>query len=257
MRDAFMDKNLLDLNGKIVGINLGYDFCAEHEWGIKGIRDHFGVGLSAEIGIDARKATKCPEFIKLIVKKNESFIICSTMYRMYADQPDRIKDFEIRTIGSLTSMMSRANDEGHYIGSMWAEGEFAFGVRGQNAFMEELFNAFKSFDIVFTLTAAKFKGTGLTFIIRSLIDKETEEECLQSDLKQKRLTDAVAKTGIREKLEDANCRYLALSPRWKDGKEEEVIFWLNPMDQQKNNYGWMTIQDLEDWINGKGKIPNN
>jgi hypothetical protein len=29
------------------------------------------------------------------------------------------------------------------------------------------------------------------------------------------------------------------------------------MEQQQNNYGYMTLQDLQDWAEGKGKIPIN
>ena len=56
-------------------------------------------------------------------------------------------------------------------------------------------------------------------------------------------------------LEKAKCRYYALSLRWKDDDKKEVIFWLNPMEQDKNNFGWFTVEDLKDWAKGKGKIP--
>ena len=39
--------------------------------------------------------------------------------------------------------------------------------------------------------------------------------------------------------------------------KKEVIFWLNPMDQHNNNWGWFTVEDLKKWAKGKGKIPKN
>ena len=259
MRTAYSDMCLIGVDENTpCGINLGYDFCAEHEWGVRGIREHFGVGKAAELGVDARKATKCPDFIRFIDsgKGKAKTIICSTMYRMYSDRPDRIEEFEKNTIKELSHMLSRPNKDGHCISSMWGERDFAFSMIGKGSdFVERLYKAFKESDVCLSLTPASFKGNGLTFVIRSMIDKETEESCMNGDLSQKRLREAVAATGIEERLKDAGCRYFALSPRWKDEAKGEIIYWLNPYDQDKNNCGWMELSDLEDWIKGTGKIP--
>ena len=40
MKPAYRDSALLyDDKGRFLGVNLGWDFTAEHEWGIKGIRE--------------------------------------------------------------------------------------------------------------------------------------------------------------------------------------------------------------------------
>lgn len=69
--------------------------------------------------------------------------------------------------------------------------------------------------------------------------------------------------GIK-KLKEANCRYFACSPKWSheikstaDGEiktKYPVIFWLNPMEQDRNSYGWFTVENLELWTQGKGPI---
>lgn len=45
MRDAYYSKHFLtrEDTGEVVGISLGYDHCAEHEWGVKGLKNllHF------------------------------------------------------------------------------------------------------------------------------------------------------------------------------------------------------------------------
>ena len=81
------------------------------------------------------------------------------------------------------------------------------------------------------------------------------------------LKKAADKTGIVKRLEKAKesrprasgwtrpFSYYALSPRWTDDTKKSVVFWLNPMDQENNSSGWFTVQDLDDWIAGKGKIP--
>lgn len=261
MREAYSDKGfIVTPDGKICGINLGYDFCAEHEWGIKGLRSAFGVGKAAELGVDARKATTCPENLCFIDKGKgkEKIIICGrdSSWMDKETREARVKEYNERITKRLIDLAHRPNDDGHFIGSMWAEGAFAFCVKGKDSeFVERLYKAFKENDICFTLTPATFKGNGLTFVIRSMIDKETEENCMNSDLSQKRLREAVAATGIEERLAAANCRYFALSPRWQDETKGEIIWWLNPFDQQNNHWGWVTLQDLEDWIKGTGKIP--
>ena len=76
---------------------------------------------------------------------------------------------------------------------------------------------------------------------------------------------SAAATGIEEVLKKAGKRYYALSPRWaasikgtKNGEVETkygVVFWLNPCDQYKNNYGHFTVEELQQWAKGEGPIP--
>ena len=86
-----------------------------------------------------------------------------------------------------------------------------------------------------------------------------------ADKDAKRLQKADLKTGVKKKLEKAGKRYFACSPKWAneikstaDGKIEtkhDVIYWLNPMEQNIHNFGWYTVEDLEEWIEDKGKVP--
>jgi hypothetical protein len=43
MRRACNDFSILKDETKFYGISLGYDYCAEHEWGIDGIRRKLGI----------------------------------------------------------------------------------------------------------------------------------------------------------------------------------------------------------------------
>lgn len=52
---------LLDDEGKLIGISLGADFTAEHEWGIKDIQAGFGISSDLKIfGIARRLVSKKP-----------------------------------------------------------------------------------------------------------------------------------------------------------------------------------------------------
>lgn len=87
------------------------------------------------------------------------------------------------------------------------------------------------------------------------------------------LRQASDETGIVAKLKatqahsqagyiEGGCRWYALSPRWLSEKEKKanitkypVIYWLNPEFQHRTNCGWFTVENLEQWIEGKGPIP--
>jgi hypothetical protein len=77
------------------------------------------------------------------------------------------------------------------------------------------------------------------------------------DRDQLEIKKSAFETGIHKKLKEADKKYFALSPRWKDKDKKEVVFWLNPYDQQNNNFGWYSAKDLEEWIEGKGPVPKN
>jgi hypothetical protein len=105
--------------------------------------------------------------------------------------------------------------------------------------------------------------------ITSRIPESADADIIKTDLDHIRLTKAASKTKIKIKLDKARAArvnksgrstfgYYALSPSWlKSDRESKhpVMFWLNPMDQQDNNYGWFTVEELEQWIQGKGPIP--
>ena len=69
MRKAYKDSELLTVEKKpkkgkkteeIIGVNLGWDFCSEHEWGIDKIIRHLGIPTSEEpenFGLKGRTST--------------------------------------------------------------------------------------------------------------------------------------------------------------------------------------------------------
>ena len=95
----------------------------------------------------------------------------------------------------------------------------------------------------------------MKFCIKSKLPEKTIQSIKDADLDYLALQKAAEKTGIKKILEKAGKKYLALSPRWKDDNKKEVIFWLNPYHQDVDNFGWFTVDDLNDWAKGKGKIP--
>jgi hypothetical protein len=59
---------------------------------------------------------------------------------------------------------------------------------------------------------------------------------------------------------DPYCAYGCLSPSWTHDRHEtkyKVVYWLNPQNQRQNYFGWVTVEDLLDWMKGTGKIPGH
>lgn len=128
-----------------------------------------------------------------------------------------------------------------------------------------------------------FSRGGLMVAIPSLIEQAYLDDIRATHLAEKALEAAAAKTGIAKRIEekfreDNHGRYgkgyHALSPQWTSffkgriagrGPEafdaattaHDVIFFLNPMDQHKNNFGWFTVEELEQWLEGRGPVPKS
>jgi hypothetical protein len=105
-----------------------------------------------------------------------------------------------------------------------------------------------------------FSPGGLAIAIPSRIPAEQLVAMRDADVDRRTLLDAAASTGIEQRLEQAGLRWYALSPKWAAGEQAErtihkVVFWLNPQAQSKNNCGWFTVEDLDQWIAGEGPVP--
>lgn len=68
MRKAYKDFGIIEENGVFYGISLGWDFCAEHEWGIKDLKILLGIN-DTKLGVDGRAITKNDEVIFVKDKK--------------------------------------------------------------------------------------------------------------------------------------------------------------------------------------------
>jgi hypothetical protein len=230
--------------GVFIGINLGADFCAEHEQGIAGIRSTLGIPTDTMLpenqGIKGRTITKFnPASFFFEKGKTHS---CLTF-----DQFGTPRGWKGRELDPKTSVLSTA----------WSEGDFGIVVENTHAeYLKDLFEAFKRLDVAIGLgMGGPFQNGGLNIIIASRFPKETNEIVKAADEDHRQMLLAAKATGIEDELKKAGIGYFALSPRWKDETKKEIVFWLNPREQRENNYGWFSVADLKLWIKGKGPIP--
>lgn len=281
MRRGYKSELIKDDNDQLLGINLGADYCAEHEWGIDGIKNSFGVDVDKsekpfakwwqsilsivkqpKMGIDKRAITKCPNLVKgehqisiRDYKKPKSKPTKHMVYYIGFKPYHYSSSSENEYYEHLIKSGIYSVNETENVWGWWSENNFMIASINKQA-INALYEAFQNLDVTISVGAGHvFKNGGLHLIIKSRISSEVIEEVYQQDVDNFNLKKAAVNTKIYEKLEKAGKGFYALSPRWKDEEKKEVVFWLNPEDQQNNNFCWCTVEDLEDWIKGEGKIP--
>jgi hypothetical protein len=160
------------------------------------------------------------------------------------------------------------------IGGAWSDDDFGISVTVNDkesfAFIKKLAKAIEVGDFAVWQGGEDsnnpFARAGLVVAIASLVPQELKDYMLKCHEDEKKLKDADEATGIKALLKEKNKGFFACSPHWMGERFKDttsnhpVIYWLNPMEQDENNYGWFTVEQLTDWANGvKGnkitKIP--
>lgn len=265
MRRSFNDVALIyqDDGDVLAGINLGWDFTAEHERGIDDIKGPFGIGNPSRkiFGLNARAVSKVPDGLELIRDEKRGFT-----YLLFLN--GRRSGVE-RISKNIDDWMEINHGLGNEIEAAWAgrgAGDFSIRVKSAEAgaHLEDVYDSIRRKDAVMFLGGAgkPFSNPGFVIAIRSRIPKELEETLAHRDLDRLNLIESAEKTGIAERLKNAGRRYYALRPEWassmgssKPETVHEVVFWLTPRNQEENRSGWFTVEDLDAWIDGRGSIP--
>jgi hypothetical protein len=251
MRRAYKSE-IWESNGEFVGINLGSDFVAEHEWGIKAIKESFNMSENeAILGIAKRMIFDVPKnliYRDIAINKKKYYVLILIGYYNYE------KLLQTPIENWLPGDLKPCDDSD--LVCAWSERSFGILVSDKyKNQLEILYKAFQDKDIVIGIGGDNvFKNGGLKLAIASKLPKEIVDEVYNSDLDIFNLKMTVKETGIYDILKKAKKRYLSLFPKWKDESKKEVIFWLNPTHQHLYNYGWYTVQDLIEWADNKGKI---
>jgi hypothetical protein len=262
-------------NGQFIGINLGADFVAEHEWGIKGIKRAFGIEQTEDrlVGLERRVITRVPELfykknykiktrpnIREVEREFNVLIFASAFnYKYYDESLPREMNFFY-------------NYEESDLQCAWSEGSFGI-VMKNSEYLDELFEAIQDKNVVIgRFGGGIFENAGLGVYIADRLPSEVINSWIEADQKEYYIKQLDEEIGIRAQFDYFNSKsqryseqpfgYFALSPKlideeWKKERntDYDLIYWLNPMGQDKNNYGWFTVEELEAWLEGKGPIP--
>lgn len=261
MRRTYNAKFVFDENDKFVGLNLGADFCAEHEWGIAGIEQTFGIDTT-KIGITGRTITRMPNCFRTLefqqnYKKFLGLYCSKSGFYGNVDNKE-FKNYLPNPYGFKAGSCDYA--------AAWDENGFSVVISAEyREYFDDILIAMQEnrLSIFIKGTANSFGRCGLCLYIVDRIPKSFIDSMQSYDEDVIALNKAADKTQIAQKLRKAGLQYFALSPHWAKDIHDlgptkyDVAFWLNPMNQTKYRAGWMRVEDLEDWIKGKGRVINN
>lgn len=275
MRRGYNCFFIRDTHGEIFGINLGADFTAEHEWGIKTINQYFDIKHELD-GFDGRKNNKFPNDKEPSLELDghgEMYILeQKDLYGIVFNFPKKYVN------GLLKTELRIYNNDEYYrnrcstvngikdkdqkdLACAWDERSFAFVTTPtieRKAFVNKLFESFKNLNGVIMLGGRVFiENAGLVLLNYNKIPEDVKEEFKNKDIKAKKdqkLYEKLEKdSGVFEAIEKSNKKffYLRINSLDENGNPQ---WWLNPMEQQKYEAGWFSTKDLLDWANDKGKV---
>lgn len=249
MKRGEEDFGFITHEDQIIAINLGWQFAAEHEWGIRDTLEEFevpGVEDKSDFGLRGRTITRFPERSCKLVETDERIAILFVSHGFY-EEPTL--EWPLRVLGG--------HGDGLITG--WSDGSFAIILDKEDSeeevqFVRDLWEAFQNHDVAIWFMGGgnPIANKGLTLAIASRVPVEADNTMRRVDRAQYELRQAAEQTGIRAKLEKAGKGFFALSPKFIEG---QLKFWLNPMEQDRNNCGWFTAEELEQWIEGTGPVP--
>lgn len=291
MRRAHDQAWLKDKEGRLVALNLGADFTAEHEFGIKEIKQAFGISDDpALFGIKRRQITQIPGKVKgyydrpeadrlvfkefgtkkephalLILEKYGAETHANALAEEKKDYRSELTLYKPMKRDKPSKWSKPADDPYYTLATAWDEGSFGIHVigLGQVNQLKELYKAIQEKDLAIWLGGGGvFQNAGLCLGIVSRVPADQAETMRAADEDRFHLLEATKKIGLAEELTKKGLRWFALSPKWAKEKFQgtaetayEVVYFLNPMEQHQNNSGWFTVEQLREWADGKGPIP--
>jgi hypothetical protein len=257
MRKAYQNSHIIEDNGIFYGISLGYDFCAEHEWGIKDLQSKLGIDTK-KMGIDGRTITK--DITKFIVEGKNALLITTGYWN---DQLPALNDNLPRCLH-----ISKDPDD---LQTAWDGGSFGVLVRGDKnvKYLKELKEAFEKNDVAIAFMRGvkpnPFENSSLSLVIKSRLPEEMIQQMYDVDKKAFDLLEYEKEIGVTELKDKRAKKFMACSPRWIDyedavarkerkkelGTKYDIQFWVNYSDDD-NNYGWYIAEDIIKWLSTPG-----
>ncbi|MFW6246851.1 MAG: hypothetical protein ACOC22_01600 [bacterium] len=287
MRKASDNFKILTNDNQIVGISLGYDYCAEHEWGIKGIKNRFGIpeGTKKNMGIKSRTTTKYEDVLvfKEETYKKKKFAVLYTKSYFDDEIPydlQRYKEDILWNVEWDEKKNKKPEDRKDALITAWDEGSFGIGVMGEEEVqgLKNLYEAFLNKNVVIAFTKFPnnpFTGTSLCLMIADRVPAEIIDQMYYADKEFYDREDYEEKIGMKEVIEKYGNKngykgrgyFMACSPKWicydneearerqkkVNNTEYDILYWINYSDDD-DNYGWHTVEQIREWLTGDKKL---
>ena len=288
MRKAYNNFGLINDNNQIIGVSLGYDHCAEHEWGIKKLKDLFGIPEPSKknLGVIGRTITKCDDDALVLLEekhKRKNFAILYTK-NLYSDGiPYDLKNYKKDILWYIESDEKRntePEEKKDALVTAWDGSSFGIGVMGDNeiVFLRELYQAFLDKNVVIAFTKVPnnpFAGTSLCIFIKDRIPEEVSDLMYSADKEYYDREDYEEKIGMKKIIAKHGNKngykekkyFVACSPKWicygDEKKREEqkkinktkydILYWVNYSDDD-DNWGYYTVEEIREWLTGDKKL---
>jgi len=285
MRKASSDYGLIVIDDKFIGVSLGYDYCAEHEWGIKDLKRLCGMPEASKknMGIKNRTITQCPVLVfkeSTVKKKNFAILYSGYKYRTQEESenqlPHDFRNYENDLIWNADwNAKSPNRDSQDNIQTAWDESSFGVSAMGDTeiGYLKELHEAFKKLNITIAITNLKaknpFAGSSLCLLITDRIPKEAIDAMYAADKEYYDREDYEEKIGMKKIIEkygnkngyNGDKYFMACSPKWinySDAEEREkwkakhdtkfdIRYWINYSDDD-SNCGYYTVEEIRQWL---------
>lgn len=251
MRCSYRDSAVILECDKAIGINLGADFCAEHEWGIDKLLSAFGCDRK-KLGLYGHK-------IKRDASVSGSVEIDGKTWYYVASE----------RVGKGSYMLKwptiEDKDTGKLLKTGWDSQGFAV-FSDDKKVIDAMVSAFKAKDVTISVgSGGLFKNGGLFLMRYSSLPKDFLKKSEKSDkdyrASEKALKDSQALKKLGKKQDEWRARY----PFASDTPFSYIAlgvhgdeYWLNPQGQHYIYWGPVSLQDIEDWADEKpGKIIND
>lgn len=264
MRRSTGNCSLIIADEVFYGISLGWDYCAEHEWGIADMRRKFGIG-SDKSGIDNRKITKGNVY--LVEDDNLCVLTSDTSFKVKAKLEPKPEDYLPHDLKYLYNDLETA----------WDKEDFCVVSKDKESFqyLRELAKAFENQNVALTFLKSElpaFSNSSLSLLICDKLPNEVKQEMENVDNKSKNLIEyekSIGVTALKEKVRGNGYKgekyFIACSPNWIDYEDPEnrekrkkeigtiydIQFWVNYSDDD-DNFGWYKAEDIIQWLSTPG-----
>jgi hypothetical protein len=277
MRRACIDYSILGYEDQFIGISLGYDYCSEHEWGIKGIRRQFAIPESSKknMGINNRIITAIPKviftndnskkdepiellFFKKSKKKGQLYAILwvgSPYTKPINRLPFELENYKDELDWNDKWRKDNPDNAKDPVITAWDESSFGVAVKGEKEveWLEYLYGQFKVHNVVISRLNisgdSPFANASLSLLIKDRIPQEgidswyaTDKEFYDREDYEKKIgmKKIIKKYGNNNGYHEENW-FIACSPKWIDYDDKEN------REKRKKELG--TKYNIIYWIN--------
>jgi hypothetical protein len=273
MRKASQDNGIIVEEGKFIGIALGYDYCAEHEFGIKDLKRICGMPEASKrnMGVANRTITKVPKIIfreEVVVKgttklaKGKYAILFTGVEWHTKEQDENHVPHDFTNWKESLNWNAKWNaehpdtrgDKDNII-TAWDGGSFGVAVMGEKEveWLKELKTAIeeKCLTIAVANLRAKnpFAGSSLCLLITDMIPNALVDAMYMGDKEYFDREDYEKKIGMKKIIEKYGNKngynglhyFMACSPKWINYEDKEA------REEQKKKRN--TKYDIMYWIN--------